>query len=436
MKKTILLLIGLCITVMAEATSPNTISVASTAGGLSSAITTAGGTLGTVTNLTVTGTIDARDFKTMHDNMPSLTVIDLSGATIAAYTGTGGSYTPSSYSYPINQVPGFAFYNLRSLTSITIPTSATSIGNKPFDYCSALITVSPSSLYFSSDNGVLFNKTKTTLIQFPYLTTSYIIPSTVTTIGANAFYDCDGLTSITIPTSVTTIGDGAFNECKGLTSVILPSFLTTLGVSAFANCSGLTSMVFPPSLSSIGDDSFAFCVNLASITIPQGLTSIEAFAFYNCISLTSVNIPSSVTSIGGEVFLACTSLRSITVHTSTPVNLTYSNDVFGSVMYCVLHVPVGSKSAYIAAMHWNELDIIADVATKVNNATASKVKVNTQNGQIIISGLPIGETITICNLQGTAIYNQPANAETIAVTLPAHGVYVVRVGGESIKVLY
>ena len=65
--------------------------------------------LGTVTNLTVTGTIDARDFKTMRDNMPLLAVLDLSGVTIAAYTGPDGTH-PSGGLYPENEIPGRAFY--------------------------------------------------------------------------------------------------------------------------------------------------------------------------------------------------------------------------------------------------------------------------------------------------------------------------------------
>ncbi len=117
-----------------------------------------------------------------------------------------------------------AFYHCDSLTSITIPDSVTSIGNYAFAWCDSLtsITVDEDNKYFSSNSyGVLFNKDKTTLIQYPAgnTRTSYTIPDSVTTIGNSAFYDCDSLTSVTIPDSVTSIGDYAFRYCDSLADV-------------------------------------------------------------------------------------------------------------------------------------------------------------------------------------------------------------------------
>jgi hypothetical protein len=82
------------------------------------------------------------------------------------------------------------------------------------------ISVDESNQNYSSSDGVLFNKDKTTLMQFPGgKTGSYTIPNSVTTIGERAFSGCSGLTSVTIPESVITIGDGAFYNCTGLTTV-------------------------------------------------------------------------------------------------------------------------------------------------------------------------------------------------------------------------
>jgi len=362
MKKAILLLIGLCITLMAEATSPTTISVASTAGGLSSAITTSGGTLSTVTNLTITGTIDARDFKTMRDDMKTLTEINLTNVTIAEYNGQGGPFPTNNYTYLSNVIPAESFNSKSSLTSISLPTSITTIEFDAFTYCTGL--------------------------------TSINIPISVTSIGVDAFDHCTALASVTIPTSITTIGDFVFADCYALTSVVIPSSVTTLGTGAFDYCSGLTS----------------------------------------------INIPSSVTAIGGSSFDGCTSLNAIYINNASPVDFIASSSV--GVFYdvnkttCILHVPVGSKVMYEVADQWKDFTIVEDLPASVNNKTATQLKVSTQNGQAILTGLPIGQTVTIYNLQGTAIYNQLANAESVAVSLPAHGVYVVRVCGESVKVLY
>ena len=79
-----------------------------------------------------------------------------------------------------------------------------------------------------------------------------IIPSSVTSIGYLAFYDCTSLTSVTIPSSVTSIGNDAFFGCTGLTSVTIPSSVTSIGDSAFSDCTGLTSVTIPSSVTSIG----------------------------------------------------------------------------------------------------------------------------------------------------------------------------------------
>ena len=82
--------------------------------------------------------------------------------------------------------------------------------------------------------------------------TSITIPSSITSIGDNCFYGCDGLTSITIPSSVTSLGDNCFLDCSGLTSITIPSSVTSLGETCFCGCSGLTSITIPSSVTSLG----------------------------------------------------------------------------------------------------------------------------------------------------------------------------------------
>ena len=150
-----------------------------------------------------------------------------------------------------------------TLTSVTIPDSVTSIGIGGFGAYLTRIEVSPNNTMYSSDNGVLFNKNKTTIIDCPDgKTGKYVIPNSVTEIGYGAFDGCTGLTSITIPDSVTSIGNWAFNHCKGLTSITIPDSVTSIGESAFPYCTGLTSITIPDSVTSIGRWAFDHCTDL------------------------------------------------------------------------------------------------------------------------------------------------------------------------------
>ncbi|MBO7261582.1 MAG: leucine-rich repeat domain-containing protein, partial [Alistipes sp.] len=202
----------------------------------------------------------------------------------------------------------------------------------------------------------------------------------VTSIGYEAFYRCDSLTSITIPNSVTSIEWSAFEGCyslksfngkfasedgrclikdgeliafapAGLTSYTIPNSVTSIGEYAFYDCTSLTSITIPNSVTSIGESAFNHCSSLTSITIPNSVTSIEYSAFYGCDALKDVNvnitnlaeyckgntiykipgnkhlyidnkeiteltIPDSVTSIGSSAFEGCSSLTSITIPNS------------------------------------------------------------------------------------------------------------------------
>ena len=130
-----------------------------------------------------------------------------------------------------------------------------------------------------------------------------------TSIGANAFTECSGLTSIDIPNSVTSIGDRAFYECESLTSIGIPSGVTSIGDGAFWWCKSLTSIDIPSGVTSIGESTFESCMSLTSIVIPNSVTSIGNQAFAYCSSLTNINIPDSITSIDDCAFYQCDSLN-------------------------------------------------------------------------------------------------------------------------------
>ena len=219
----------------------------------------------------------------------------------------------------VTSIGNYAFSGCSSLTSVTIPDSVTSIGNCAFSGCETLtqFVVGENNSYFSTIDGVLFNKDATEILCYPGgLKGSYIISDSVTSIGDYAFYDCDGLTSITIPDSVTSIGYSAFENCSSLTSVTIGDNVTSIGYRAFRDCSSLTSITIPDSVTSIGDYAFYHCSKLTSVYI----TDIAAWCnikfedyyanplycadnlYVNNKLITELVIPEGVTSINENVF--------------------------------------------------------------------------------------------------------------------------------------
>ena len=159
------------------------------------------------------------------------------------------SVTGVTFPDSVTCIDDCAFQHCSNLTEVMIPDSVKSIGDGAFDHCSSLtcITVDPNNAdYASDDNGCLYNKDFSTLIQYPIgnPSTIFTIPNSVTSIGESAFADCNSLTDITIPESVTSIGWFAFSGCSSLTNITIPNSMTSIGVYAFEYCSSLTDVYY------------------------------------------------------------------------------------------------------------------------------------------------------------------------------------------------
>lgn len=225
--------------------------------------------------------------------------------------------TSVTLSDTITTIEEAAFFYCEKLTDISIPGSVTSIDITAFEWCDSLseINVELKNRNYASISGVLYNKNMSTLIKYPVAKAdeSFSVPITVKTIGANAFSNCNNLTSITISNLVTTIEDAAFSGCNNLTGVTFSNRLEAIGNYAFYECKNLNSIDIPSSILAIGSHAFSWCENLASITIPDSVKSIEDYTFSYCSSLTQVTIPDSVTRIGVSAFKNCKGLTGLYV---------------------------------------------------------------------------------------------------------------------------
>jgi hypothetical protein len=184
-----------------------------------------------------------------------------------------------------------AFSECTNLTSITIPKSVMHIGSLAFQECENLtIEVEENNARYCSEDGVLFNKTKDTLIRYPMNRRqgAYAIPSGATSIRFYAFSKCANLTSVTIPNSVTDIGEYAFLECVNLRSVTIPRSVASIMESTFKKCTSLTSVAIEDGVTNMGTSAFAECSNLKSVTIPYSVKSIGNRTFNDCSRLMSV----------------------------------------------------------------------------------------------------------------------------------------------------
>ncbi len=288
-----------------------------------------------------------------------------------------------------------------SLERVEIPTSVTSIGDEAFSECRSLESLN--------------------------------LPASVKTLGRNPFHGCPKLqlsiseksdfvlingllidksgriisclnhsSTIEIPTSVTSIGDWAFWGCHSLQSVEIPTSVTSIGDCAFYGCDSLQSVYIPSSVISIGDKAFMWCLSLQSVEIPSSVTVIGDSAFYDCSSLQRVEIPTSVTTIGNRAFLDCRSLRSVNI----PTSVTVIGD--SAFMWChslqSVEIPSSVTSIGENAFYGCRSLERVDIPSSVTSIGDSAFEGCSSLQRAIIHGTQIGNTSRIFPSKCTVIY--------------------------------
>lgn len=300
----------------------------------------------TISSLTITGSFNAADFRIMRDSMPSLKNIDMGDANIDYYSGRDGTnknilgqtnITAQDTDYSDNRIPKHAFENNKSIRTVILPKSATSMNLHVF---------------------------KSSVVE-----------------------------AVTLPPNITSIPDYTFEYDSCLVSLNIPTQVTSIGVGAFSRCRYLKSVIIPSSVTSIGDYAFDECLRLASIT---------------CRADYAIDLSNTIYPF-------------LDVNQST----------------CILYVPKGRTGQYQTADKWRDFYYIEEEPTNDSkNAALDNVQINTGKGVVSLSNLPLGETVSIYSLQAATIYSQKTQQSRLNISLPAQGVYILRIGNASRKFVY
>ena len=177
-----------------------------------------------------------------------------------------------------------------------------------------------------------------------------VVEDGITSIGNDAFSDCESLASAELAEGITSIGDGAFTGCYDLEKINIPNSVTSIGYDAFDSCWTLPSLELPSGLSKLESSAVSFTAfkeltvphgvkvvdsylatyndNLTTVTLEEGVEEIWHRAFWGCEKLNNITIPRSVKKIEGEAFLECTSLKSVTISK----NCNVASDAFPSTV--------------------------------------------------------------------------------------------------------
>lgn len=310
-----------------------------------------------------------------------------------------------------------AFLTCKSLKNVTIPSSVTSIGAQTFSGCSSLtsITVSSDNTKYSSADGVLFTKDKTQLVQYPGGKKGfYSIPESVTEICYHSFQACDKLTGLILPTSVTSIGEKAFYNCTAMTDVYYAGTASAWGnITINSNNSSLTedanihynsdgpSTNLSAYTITLSSSSYTYngSARKPSVTAKSGTLLLTKDAEFTVSYSSNVNAGTASVTIKGNGMITGTVTKTFTITKAS--NSITASDISKIWSTKKLRISIGAKRKGSAKLSYSS-----------NN---SKIKVDS-NGKVTIRKKYIGTATITITAAATANYKKTTKKITVSST--------------------
>jgi hypothetical protein len=413
MKTTFTIILFMLITVLNSNSQVNKTLEVTTPGTLSALLTES--EKSTITHLTVTGPIDARDIKAIREEITLLENLNLASATIAEYTGAEPGTAPSWYQnpiYPANVFPIYSFGWNSSVKTISLPVSITKIDEDAFSSNPNLETV--------------------------------ILGNQLVEIGAQAFYQAQKPANIVLPESLKIIISGAFSACIGLNSIHIPAGVIEIRDNAFGrDCPAyITVDDLNPNYSASNGYLFnkdktilvSATALYESYIVPESVNELFVSAFYMNTKIKTLTLPETLTLINYAGLDGCTGLSTIyckAVNPPTVRDFSLRNVPRDGTLY----VPIGSRNAYMAASQWSEFQNIVetDFTTAININAFQKPDVFAVNGSLYLHNLPSDMEVAVYNLNGQLI-SRFNTRQTNNIALPK-GIYLVKAGEYSYKTI-
>lgn len=287
--------------------------------------------------------------------------------------------------HSVTTIGQWAFSECSALPSVSLPASVKQIGQGAFSFCPALtdIYVDANNTVFASLDGLLTDRFRRILIACPGGKGPALrINESIDSIAPQAFYGCNGLTSLRLPSALSALGQNPFVFCENLQEIAVDRNNATLasrdGVLLSRDEQTIVSYpnardgayTLPQTVSSIDHGPFLCSTALSALTIPESCTTIGNWAFLGCSGLRSVSLPTTLTTLGEEAFAGCGSLQTVICGGDAPLSATaFDDDTYEHAMLCV---PRGSLADYKAADGWSRFVNYADYGLYTTGVTVDR----------------------------------------------------------------